>query len=83
MNLPDLKKLKAIIALCRKSGVEAIEIDGIKITLRETVPLETPKRSTSKAVDNTPDAIEDEELTQEQLLHWSVYTPPETEGSEQ
>ncbi len=83
MNLPDLKKLKAIIALCRKSGVETIEIEGIKITLRESAPAENKRRISAQPADNSPDALETEELTGDQLLNWSVYSPPETEGKEQ
>lgn len=79
MNLPDLKKLKAIIALCRKSGVESIEIEGIKIVLKDSsyTPSIRKRASTKKSdLDNTPDPIETDDLTQDQLLHWSVYSPP-------
>lgn len=72
MNLPDLKQLKAIIALCRKSGVESIEIEGIKITLKDMPASSKPLKAKESPKDNSSDSIESDDLTNEQLLNWSV-----------
>lgn len=72
MNLPDVKKLKQIIALCRKTGVESIEIDGVKITLGAE-PSKAPRKTKKAApVDDGNDEIESDELTDESLLFWST-----------
>lgn len=81
MELPDLKQLKAIIALCRKSGVAAIEINGIKLTLKDQDVAPRKPRGKASAPVLTPDtAIRNEdELTEEQLLFFSTQDPIGTE----
>lgn len=64
-NLNDLSK---IIDLCRKKGIASIEIQGIKLELREDVPPSNYKKK--KAEDNS-DVIVEEPLTDEQALFWS------------
>lgn len=41
MKIDNLKELSKLIQLCRKTGVDAIEIDGIKLALGQA-----PKRAT-------------------------------------
>lgn len=49
MNLPDLKQLDKVVALCRKRGIKSIKIDNVEITLSEDAP-KTTKRKSRKAV---------------------------------
>lgn len=84
MKIENLKDLKALIKLCRLTGVEAIEIDGIKMNLgtEPTVIYKGASGSATKAPDfmsptvaHTPgeaDKIVTTELTDEQMLFWSA-----------
>lgn len=74
MELPDLKKLKDIINLCRKTGVQCIEINGVKITLGEE-RVKTPTKalkSTPTSYDDAAAVFESDGPTDEELLMWSV-----------
>lgn len=53
MNLPDLKALDKIIALCRKRGVKSIKIDNVELTLSEDAPAKASPKS-RKATPNAP-----------------------------
>lgn len=65
MQVNTLKDLEAVIALCRRKGVRAIEISGIKLELGEA-PVRKPKAGAST------DSIEsDKPLTDEELMFWS------------
>lgn len=78
MNLPETKKLKQIVTLCRKMGVESIEIDGIKITLGAEPSKPIRKQAKKVAVpDNGKDDIESESPTDQELLFWSTGAPEE------
>jgi hypothetical protein len=80
MNLPDLKKLKAIIKLCRSSGVESIEIDGIKITMGAEA-VKTTKKAKKVSVPQVEDDIESEDQPSElDMLFWSA--PAEAENQQ-
>lgn len=70
MNLPDLKHLDKIIALCRRRGVSQITIDGVAIVLGDA-PESTYKKK-QKAAEAAPDTpIETDLLSEEALLFWS------------
>lgn len=73
MELPDLKSLDKILALCRKRGVQVIEIGELRITLGDT-----PVRHTSvKKSEQSKYSIQGEVVdspntpTEEELLFWS------------
>lgn len=66
MKIESLKDLQAIVALCRKQGVAAIEIDGVKLTLGD----EPTKRTYRKTAQLTEEA-QPSAPTQEDLLFWS------------
>ena len=66
MQLPDIKQLKAVILTCRKLGVKTVKIGELEITLGEA-PTKTRHKTNTSVV-----AEPSEELTQEQLLMWSV-----------
>jgi hypothetical protein len=72
MKLENLKDLKGIIALCRKTGVKSIEIDGVKLELGDA-----PHRSI-KPADATPDTeeITSDVPTAEEMLFWSTQDAP-------
>lgn len=62
----EIKHLAQVMDLCRKKGVQSIEIEGIKINFG-TPP---PKRVYTKKNDT---ALETQSFpTPEQLLNWSV-----------
>jgi hypothetical protein len=82
MKIENLKQLQKVMQLCRKQGVETIEIDGVKFQFGPQ--MEIPQRKT-KAIANeafqpiTPGGITDETkiptmdgITEEALLMWSV-----------
>lgn len=77
MDLPDLKQLDKVIALCRKRGVKSIKIDNVEITLSDTAPaaykrpLHAQKQAATTSIP-LPEGIEQEQLTEEQLLFYSV-----------
>jgi hypothetical protein len=66
MQLPDIKQLKAVILTCRKLGVKTVKIGELEITLGEA-PAKAGRKAGASVV-----AEPSEELTQEQLLMWSV-----------
>jgi len=73
MDLPDLKKLKGIIALCRKTGVKTIKIDNIELTLSEEAPMSQYKASKASKND-VQGRVDTDGPTNEELLFWSTGT---------
>ena len=86
MKIDSFKDLEKLIKLCQKTGVDAIKIDGIEMSIRPYVK-PTVKRSirptetfavggideNTKIIPNTiPDPIETDELTDDQLLFYSA-----------
>ncbi len=61
----DLKNLSKTIALCRKTGVLELEVDGIKLKLTSEAPHKKQKHSGSP-VEEAP------QYTDDQLLEWSA-----------
>lgn len=96
MKIDSIKDLQKVIALCRKLGVDALEVDNVKFNLGAA-----PKRSRKAANEGdifpeaslkvpqfTPttaslvaDTIASDELTEEQLLFYSAR--PEDSSIEQ
>ncbi len=87
MKIENLKQLQKLIALCRKTGVEAIEIDGIKMNIgpapkatRKQTPVEydIPEASIKIPQYNpvvkevVADVIKTDGLTDEELLFYSA-----------
>lgn len=67
----DLKQLKALISLCRKSGVMSIKCDGIELTLGD-LPVPSKKNTVkAKASAITDGPVETDTLSPEALLFWS------------
>ena len=80
MDLPDLKDLRKVIALCRSTGVRIIKIDNIEITLSDDAPPTKPRGKAAKAAQGTskyPDVkFESGGPTEEELLFWSSPSEP-------
>lgn len=85
MKIDNLKDLKKLIQLCRTTGIEAIEVDGLKMNLGPTpVSYKQHKTATTLLKDNisngtvAPGGITEEiqipttGLTDEQLLFYSA-----------
>lgn len=74
-NLGDLSK---IIDLCRKKGVESIEIQGIKLVLRDEAP---PSNYKKKKQFESGDPVVEGAFTEDDALFWSSDGIPEQEAS--
>jgi hypothetical protein len=61
MNLPDLKQLDKVIALCRKRGVSEITVGEITLKLGSK-PTKAPKHE---------EPVAEDQITDEELLFWS------------
>lgn len=73
MTIDSLNDLKKLIALCRKTGVEIIKVNGIELVLKEQ-PVKDARRAAKQAINqimqdkiDTPD-----ELSPEDLLFYSA-----------
>lgn len=84
MNLPNLKELNKLVALCRKTGVKVFELGEMRITLTDAAPA---KRS--RAVKGLPKAFQQGDYvpndlpSDEELLFASAGGPPDLSGFEQ
>lgn len=84
MNNIDLKQLKDIAQICRKYGINAIKIDGLELNMTETSPEPRRRSSKKKTTQNQVDPItgrslddqQEQELTEDQLLFYSVNDLP-------
>ncbi len=82
-NLPNLKDLDKLIALCRRRGITSIEFDGLKLTLGEPKPISRRRsRNTSKTHEDAPGSqsdlqIESDTPGHEEMLYWSAGLPNE------
>lgn len=82
MELPDLKQLTKLIALCRKQGVSHVKLGEFEITLSGSQPTKKSRRYNRKPLmgssilsdqeSEADDEIESDELSAESLLLWSV-----------
>jgi hypothetical protein len=84
MKIESFKDLQKLIQLCRKTGIEAIEIDNVKMNLGPTPTIVSNTRQKVSQVANetqpvfTPGGITEEiqiptnGLTDEQLLFYSA-----------
>lgn len=74
MNLPDLKALDKLIALCRKRGVKTVKLGELELTLGDDAPA-PQKRSKAKAAVSTESQGEIESfdmLSEEEKMFWSA-----------
>lgn len=80
MKIDTIRDLEKIIRICRKTGVDIIKIGDIEIVLgKATAPTRIKRPSTTKPLPginedtpiDIPDAIESDELTEDQLMFGS------------
>ena len=89
MSLPDLKQLKALVAFCRKTGVESIECEGFKIVLTDqpVIVRQTRQRKAKGVTDTAPmvedkDEVDHDMLSAEDLLFYSAAQPYDAVNAE-
>lgn len=85
MKIESLKQLQQLIALCQKTGVHSIKVDGIELELGDA-PAVTSNKVRAVTSSNEPsvfdpgsilvpasisEQVETEELTEEQMLFYS------------
>lgn len=92
MQIKNLKELQKLIQLCRRTGVESIELGQLKLTLsksfmenelqNQTQPkrqkASPPSVQTSDAAGSLADDFNFDDLTDEQKLLWSAGLPETT-----
>lgn len=72
----ELKHLKDLLKLLREKGVIEYEAQGIKLKLTEEAPQSKYKRK------QEIEGVEEQELTEEELLYYSATPPLETEAAQ-
>ncbi len=65
MKIDTLADLRALIKVCRKEGINSIEVDGVKLELGN-VPLKAKDLKTEEPKNEMPS------YTDEELMTWSV-----------
>lgn len=65
MKIDTLADLRALIKVCRKEGINAIEVDGVKLELGDVPVRQKLKTEESKIVNEMPS------YTEEELMTWS------------
>lgn len=92
MKIDNAKDLAKLIALCRKTGVQSIRVDNVEFHLGEAPMSAQPKTSKTSitlpkagitAPSTGPDTVESDEMTDEQLLMWSVSDSPDANAADQ
>lgn len=79
MTLPTSKGLKRLAATCRKAGIKHFKSGDFEFTLSDSLP--EPKRRGGVVEYQAPDAaFQGEELTQDQLLNWSILPIPQQDA---
>lgn len=76
MDLPNLKELSKLIALCRKQGVKTVRVGELELTLDEHFEkggrVSTKKESNSSTNEAAGGNPEWDRLTDEEKLFWSA-----------
>lgn len=79
MTLPTSKELKRLAATCRKAGIKHFKSGDFEFTLSDSLP--EPRRRANASEYQAPDAaFQGEELTQDQLLNWSILPIPQQDS---
>lgn len=64
MKIENLKELHALVKLCRKAGINAIEVDGVKLSLGDApAPQLGPQ--------DTKDPVVEDTYNDQDVLFWS------------
>jgi hypothetical protein len=82
MTINSLKDLQKLVQLCRKQGIKAIEVDGIKLQLGElptnpakitdVFPEVNPFDPGQIEENVAPDKIETDAMSEDDMLYWSA-----------
>jgi len=85
MIVKDLKTLDKLIKMCKKQGLTGIRVGNIEFNLEPIKPSRVEPIAPEAAIrvpkfngSLEPDKIDTDELTEEQLLNWSVKEEPGT-----
>jgi len=65
VKVDNLADLKALIKLCRKEGLQSIEVDGVKLELGDAPVRRKLKTEPQEVVNEMP------QYTDEELMTWS------------
>ena len=72
MQLPDIKELDKLIALCRKRGITTIKLGELELTLSEDAPVSKPRGKAAKKPYEAPGEPESfDGMSEEDRLFWS------------
>lgn len=88
MSLPSSKELKKLADSCRKAGIKHFKNADIEFTLSDDAPVSNYKKTKnaskgSIATKNSDSSngidqnFQSDDLTEDQLLMWSSYSPAE------
>jgi hypothetical protein len=82
MDMPDFKTLKKLAFTCRKLGIKTIRLGDLEVTLSDYEPTKRSYKVRAKGQpvvegSSTPDDIDSDELSEDQLLFWSAGNPEE------
>lgn len=77
MTLPSAKDLKKLADSCRKAGIKHFKSGDLEFTLSDELPpVSNYKKSKAKVEHPTDTGVDPnftyDDLTQEQLLYWSI-----------
>lgn len=68
MKIDNLADLKALIKMCRKEGIQSIEVDGVKLSLGDA-----PSASRRLKSEKLAEPINEmPSYTEEELMTWSA-----------
>lgn len=71
MATPNAKEIKKLAAMCRRLGIKHFKGDGFEFTLTDEAP-PAPVKAGAKPPHEAPTDPKSEDLTEEELLFWSV-----------
>lgn len=72
MSLPDAKALKKFADACRKAGIKTFKNAEFEFTLTDDLPVSNYKKKRAEQETAISLEVETEQLTEEQLLFYSV-----------
>lgn len=84
MNLPNLKELKKLAAVCRKAGIKTVKYGELEFTLSDELQHRQPSQAKKVVKEQTltQEDFETDSLTQDALLFWSANPENSEEGTE-
>jgi len=71
----DTKSLKKLADVCRKAGIKSFKNGQFEFTLTDSIPESNYKKAKKAAVSISDSPIDDDSLTQDQILFYSALDP--------